>query len=300
MRMTSWTPGIWAIVALAVVPATAQTFPAKLLPQEKIEEVLAQKGTFNERGSVLKLQWAREDVKSSVVRNRVSFQVGKRKPAIMTGEMPLLPNEVNPMLAALVQSDVSVTALHCVSLEDEPRVFLLHFDAEGDPVLMAAAVRKGIEAVKIAGARAKPGPVADSALSASALDAVFGTSGKSIRGMYELEIPHAVEMPCGCMVGADMGVRTSLVFRGTDNRARVEGDIACVAGQLQRTLKALVESKIEVTSISNHLELEAPRTIYVHISGIGKAPELAKAIKPALISSPPQPAADVEHEHHEH
>jgi hypothetical protein len=225
----------------------------------------------------------------------VSFQVGKRKPAIMAGEVALLAHEVNPMLSALVENDVSVTALHTESLDDEPRVFFLHFDGEGDAVLMAAAVRKGLEAIKSASARPKRDSITDSSLSASALDAIFAKPGKLLDGLYELEIPHSVEMPCGCLVSADMGVRTLLTFTGTDDRAQVEGDIACVAGQLQHTLQALAQTKIDVTSITNHMELEAPRTIYVHIRATGKAADLAKSIKPALNTSAVMNDA---HEHH--
>ena len=95
------------------------------------------------------------------------------------------------------------------------------------------------------------------------------------------------------MVGKDMGVRTVLKFAGTDQQARVEGEIVCIVGQLQPALKALSQGGLTITSIANHMELEAPRTIFVHVTATGPAADLAKAIKPALRFPPtaPRPSA---------
>ena len=285
--------------------ALAQTRPALVgLPGEQIEQVLQLRGKFNERGNVLALKWARDDVRGGV-ESRVAFQVGKRKPAIVMGEMALLAHEVNPALAALVAGDVSVTSLRAAALDDEPRVSYLNFDGEGDAILLATAVRKAMDAVKAArpvdrAARA-PGSSAN-ATSAATLDEIFGKKGTAIAGAYELEIPHSVEMPCGCLVGKDMGVRTLLKFTGTDQQARVDGEIACIVGQLQPALKALSQGGITITSIANHMELEAPRTIFVHVTATGPAADLAKAIKPALRFLPQErdPEGHQHHGQHEH
>jgi len=89
-------------------------------------------------------------------------------------------------------------------------------------------------------------------------------------------------MPCACKASAAMGVATSATFAGSDEQAIVEGDFACVYGELQPTLKSLRAGKIEIVSIHNHMDGEAPRMIFIHFRGVGKAIDLANAIAATL------------------
>jgi len=62
----------------------------------------------------------------------INFQpTGKGKAAI-TGDFVLTASEVNPVLRALRESDIEVTALHNHMLEEQPRVFFMHFWANDD------------------------------------------------------------------------------------------------------------------------------------------------------------------------
>jgi hypothetical protein len=267
-----------------------QTTKPNLLPGDKMERVLKAKGTWNGTGRVLKFTCERSGLNVSVggaplpkQASSVGFQVGHRKPAILVAEFVLLADEVNPAIRAALDHELSVTALNTRYLDETPRVFFMNVDAEGDPVLLALAVRKVLDAIEHAegkigvGAPATQGVQIDS----KKLDGIFASSGELAGGVYRVDLPHEVELPCGCTVGADMGVKSSFVFNGSDDRATLRGELACVAGELQPALKALVAGQIEITGIHNRMEMEVPRTIYVSLRGSGRAGELAKTLKAA-------------------
>jgi hypothetical protein len=62
----------------------------------------------------------------------MNFQpTGKGKAAI-TGDFVLTAAEVNPVLRELREHGIEVTALHNHMLNDEPRLFFMHFWANDD------------------------------------------------------------------------------------------------------------------------------------------------------------------------
>jgi hypothetical protein len=62
----------------------------------------------------------------------INFQpTGKGKAAI-TGDFVLIASEVNPVLTALRENGIEVTALHNHMVDDEPRLFFMHFWANED------------------------------------------------------------------------------------------------------------------------------------------------------------------------
>jgi len=72
----------------------------------------------------------------------INFQpIGEGKAAI-TGDFVLVASEVNPVLSALRQNGIEVTALHSHMLDEEPRLFFMHYWANDD----LAKLLKGLHA----------------------------------------------------------------------------------------------------------------------------------------------------------
>ena len=61
-----------------------------------------------------------------------------------------LPNEVNPLIKALRDNGIEVTAIHNHMLDDEPRAFFIHFWANDDAVKLAKGLRAALDAVHVA------------------------------------------------------------------------------------------------------------------------------------------------------
>jgi hypothetical protein len=80
----------------------------------------------------------------------INFQpTGPSKVAI-TGDFVLTADEVNPVIKALQSNGIEVTALHNHMLNDEPRLFFMHFWANDDAQKLAKGLRAALDQVKVA------------------------------------------------------------------------------------------------------------------------------------------------------
>jgi hypothetical protein len=61
-----------------------------------------------------------------------------------TGDFVLLADEVNPVVKALTENGITVTAIHNHMLYDDPRLFMLHFWAVGDPGKIAIGLKAAL------------------------------------------------------------------------------------------------------------------------------------------------------------
>jgi len=60
---------------------------------------------------------------------------------VMMGDLVLLQDEVNPVMSALLDNGIEVTALHNHFLWDEPRMFYMHVHAHGTAIDLARKVK---------------------------------------------------------------------------------------------------------------------------------------------------------------
>jgi hypothetical protein len=74
----------------------------------------------------------------------VNFQMEGNKAAI-TGDFVLLADEVNPVVQALTENGIAVTAIHNHMLYDNPRLFMLHFWAVNDPGKLAVGIKAALD-----------------------------------------------------------------------------------------------------------------------------------------------------------
>ncbi|MCI0695724.1 DUF1259 domain-containing protein [candidate division KSB1 bacterium] len=65
--------------------------------------------------------------------------------AATTGDFVLLANEVNPVVKALTENGVAVTALHNHMLFESPRLFFLHFWGFDTPEKLAAGLKAALD-----------------------------------------------------------------------------------------------------------------------------------------------------------
>ena len=75
----------------------------------------------------------------------INFQPTGGGKAAITGDFVLLGKEVNPVMKALRQSGIEVTAVHSHMLTEEPRLFFMHFWANDDATKLAKGLRSAID-----------------------------------------------------------------------------------------------------------------------------------------------------------
>jgi hypothetical protein len=70
--------------------------------------------------------------------------------AATTGDFVLTADEVNPVLRALRQHGIEVTALHNHMLADEPRLFFMHFWGVGEAGKLAEGLKAALDTIATA------------------------------------------------------------------------------------------------------------------------------------------------------
>ncbi|WP_297696553.1 DUF1259 domain-containing protein [Phenylobacterium sp.] len=80
----------------------------------------------------------------------INFQPTGAGRAAITGDFVLTADEVNPVIKALRASGIEVTAIHNHMLDDEPRLFFMHFWAHDDAAKLARGLRAALDRVKVA------------------------------------------------------------------------------------------------------------------------------------------------------
>ncbi|MDP4003283.1 DUF1259 domain-containing protein [Methylobacterium sp. NEAU K] len=140
------------------VPATTKTSDQALdLDTAAIDQALGRKGKIN--GGVYAVSVPRsqtpkdhgmavpEAMGSAIA---INFQPTGGGKAAITGDFVLTADEVNPVIKALRTNGIEVTALHNHMLDDEPRLFFMHFWANEDAGKLAKGLRQALDRMKVA------------------------------------------------------------------------------------------------------------------------------------------------------
>jgi hypothetical protein len=79
----------------------------------------------------------------------INFQPTGPGRAAVTGDFVLVASEVNPVIRALRAHGIEVTALHNHMLNEEPRLFFMHFWANGDAQALAAGLGAALKQTNV-------------------------------------------------------------------------------------------------------------------------------------------------------
>ena len=281
--------------------AVTHSFAADL-DTGRIDELTGLKGKMNDKESVYKVTFPRDDVKVVVdgwtmppfmgLGTWAAFTKGAHTEAMVMGDTVLFEDEVNPVMSVAFDNGLSVTALHNHFFFDQPNVYFMHIEGEGTVEQLAAAVRKVYDKIKeIRAANPQPkdafGGTAlpeKNSISAEPLNKVFGMTGETANGMVKFTIGHPAAMH-GVKIGNAMGVNTWMAFAGSDDNAVVDGDFAVSEDELQSALKAIRTGGINIVAIHSHMTHENPRILFFHYWGRGPAKKLAEAIQGVLLAA---------------
>jgi hypothetical protein len=79
------------------------------------------------------------------VATALNFQPTGGSKAAITGDFVLVAKEVNPVIKALRENGIAVTALHSHMLNEQPRLFFMHFWANDDALKLAKGLRAALD-----------------------------------------------------------------------------------------------------------------------------------------------------------
>src|SRR5262245_63860925 len=150
--MTRWF-GVVALCFVAFAPAAqAQDVPAEY---QQVLTYLGKQGDF--KANVLKVNIPRNDVTVTVANVKtptpfgfggwVAMTKGSGGMDVMMGDLVLLQEEVNPVMSALLDHGIDVTALHNHFFWDDPHVYYMHVHGMGKAADLGQRVKPGLDLI---------------------------------------------------------------------------------------------------------------------------------------------------------
>ena len=79
----------------------------------------------------------------------INFQPTGGGKAAITGDFVMTAGEVNPVIRALRENGIEVTALHSHMLTESPRLFFMHFWADDDAQKLARGLRAALDKMNV-------------------------------------------------------------------------------------------------------------------------------------------------------
>ena len=158
-------------------PTPATTSPTIDLDTSEIDTALDAKGTIN--GGVYQFNIPRAEVISEAGMTippslgtaiAINLQPTGAGKAAITGDFVLLGKEVNPVLKALRNNGIEVTALHSHMIDDSPHLFFMHFWANDDVAKLTRGLRAALDLADV-----KPKPSGETAQPAVKTGSKTGT-----------------------------------------------------------------------------------------------------------------------------
>src|SRR5882724_9703615 len=272
------------------------------LDTARIDELTGLKGKMNEKEGVYKVTFPRDDVKVVVGGWKMPPFMGlgtwaaftaTKDGAMVMGDTVLFEDEVTAAMSAALDNGLNVTALHNHFFFDQPKVFFMHIEGEGATEKLASAIKKVYDTTKaIRAPNAKPAesfsavgvppPPEKNSITAAPLNEIFDMQGEAKDGMVKFTIGRPAKMH-DVKIDKDMGVNTWAAFAGSDDNAVVDGDFAVTEDELQPVLRSLLDNKINIVAIHQHMTYEEPRIMFFHYWGRGRAKDLANAVKGGFV-----------------
>jgi len=281
------------LIPFLATSAVAQDIPADY---QAVLKSLGRTGDY--KGGVLKVNIPRNDVTVTVANVRtptpfgfggwIAMTKGSGGMDVMMGDLVLLQDEVNPVMSALLDQGVDVTALHNHFFWDNPRMYYMHVHGHGSAADLARKVKPALDLIGKSSAPSAPAapstPAAAGSMDTARIAQIVGHAGEQSGDVYKITIGRddlkVSEM--GAPITARMGLNTWAAFVGTNEKAAIAGDVAMLAKEVTPVLKALRSHGLDVVAIHHHMTGTEPTIFFLHYWGTGSIEKLAAGFKAAL------------------
>src|SRR6266478_5560399 len=270
-------------------PVAAQDVPKDY---QEVLTFLGRTGDF--KGKVLKINVPRNDLHVTIAGQStptpfgfggwVAMTKGDNGGEVLMGDLVLTQEEVNPVMSALLEHGIEVTALHNHFFFEEPRLYFMHVHGHGEAMNLARSIKPALDLIPRPPAAAPAAAPAGPAFNLVALDKIVGHQGEALGPVYKFTLGRddLNLKERGALINARMGLNSWAAFAGDESDAQIAGDIAMRESEVNAVLKALRSHKLNVVAIHHHMLATQPAVIFLHYLGRGNPEELAAGFRAAL------------------
>ena len=272
------------------------TFPTLLRAQgvttAPIDQALGRSG--QKTGDVYRVSFPRTDlhvslkgvaIKPGLALGSWAAFLGTDDNAMVMGDLVLLEEELNPVMAKLRSSGFEISAVHNHLMEENPKVLYLHYMGHGSSKQLATSLRTALEASKTplekpAAAAEEPAPPAW----VKTVEDAVGRKGTFKGGVLSFGVPRADAVTmAGMTIPPAAGVGEAINFQAADSgNVATTGDFVLTADEVNQVLSELQGHNILVTALHSHMLTEQPRLFFMHFWSVGSPESVGAGIKAAL------------------
>ena len=288
--------GAMALLAgSALVGAYGQQMPAEY---DQAMKTLGKQGDFKD--GVLKVNIPRNDLKVTIdgiatptpfgFGGWLAMTKGDGGMDVMMGDLVLTEDEVNPVMSALLENGLEVTALHNHFFFESPRMFYMHVHGHGKAADLARMAKPAVDLIGHGSGQHQStvtggaSAIAAGPMDTAAIARIAGHEGELNGAVYKITVGRddlkLKEM--GATINARMGLNTWAAFFGSDANAEIAGDVAMLSSEVTPVLKALRANGLSVVAIHHHMTGTQPNIYFLHYWGTGPTEKLAAGFKAAL------------------
>jgi hypothetical protein len=209
---------------------------------------------------------------------------------VMMGDLVVLEDEVNPVMSALLDNGLEVTAVHNHFFFESPRIFYMHVHGHGKAADLARMAKPAVDLIGKSSPQHQSSVTGgNSTVSAGQIDTakiarIAGHEGEQNGAVYKITVGRddlkLKEM--GASINSRMGLNTWAAFYGSDADAEIAGDVAMLSNEVTPVLKALRANGLNIVAIHHHMTGTQPSIYFLHYWGTGPAEKLATGFKAAL------------------